>query len=70
MLGESILEALLAKLGRSKKGFESAANDVQRPMCHERRAREQAQDQIIAEPVEEAWRVEPPRAPRHINCDC
>ena len=65
VLHEPSLHALLQKLRRSKKGFEPAADDVQRAVRHERRAREQAQDQIIAEPVEEAWRVEAPRAPRH-----
>ena len=65
VLGEPSLHALLEKLRRSKKGFEPAADDVKRAVRHERRAREQAQDQIIAEPVESAGRVEAPRAPRH-----
>ena len=65
VLHEPRVHALLEKLRRSKKGFEPAADDVQRAVRHERRAREHAHDQIIAEPVEVAWRVEPPRAPRH-----
>ena len=55
----------IASYSVSKRGFEPAADAVQRAVRHERRAREQAQDQIIAEPVEVAWRVEAPRAPRH-----
>ena len=62
---EPRVHTLLEKLRRSKEGFEPAADDVQRAVRHERRAREQAQDQIIAEPVEVARRVEAPRAPRH-----
>ena len=67
VLGEPSLHALLEKLRRFKKGFETAAHDVQRAVRHERRAREQPQDQIIAEPVEGAGRVEAPRAPRHVS---
>ena len=65
VLHEPRVHALLAKLRRSKQGFEPAADAVQRAVRHEWRAREHAQDQIIAEPVEVAWRVEAPRAPRH-----
>ena len=52
VLHESILHALLEKLGRSQKGLEPAADDVQRAVRHERRAQERALDQIIAERVE------------------
>ena len=52
------LHALQEKVRRSKEGFEPAADAVQRAVRHERRAREQAQDQIIAEPVEVARQVE------------
>jgi len=66
VLDESSLHALLEKLRRSKESFEPPADDVKRTVRHERRAREHAQDQIIAQPVEEAWRGEAPRALRHL----
>ena len=67
VLHEPRVHALLEKLRRSKKGFEPAADDVQRAVRRERRAREQAQNQIIAEPVEVAWRVQAPRAQQHLS---
>ena len=47
---EPRVHALQAKLRRSKQRFEPAADDAQRAVRHERRAREHAHDQIIAEP--------------------
>ena len=52
VLGEPRLDAVPAKGGRSKERSEPAADDVQRAVRRERRAREQAKDQIIAELVE------------------
>ena len=48
-----------------EEAFEPAAHGVKRAVRHERRAREHAHDQVIAERVEMAGRVEPPRAPQH-----
>ena len=56
-LGDVTLDALPAELRRSKQGFEPAADDLQRAVRHQRRAREQSRDQVIAEPVGLAWRV-------------
>ena len=52
VLGQPILEALLAEVVRAKQEFEAMADGVEGAMAHEGRTQQRAKNQIVAERVE------------------